>query len=213
MGQGVGRVPATITDAPLRTVRPVMLRGLYANPEKELVRMRDAGTLVQIARGTYTAKPDTVAPGELWAPPVEEAAMAYATAAYGDRVPVLAGVGAARWWHAIPRAVAVTVVAVPEQHRPVTLTTGGTVVFTVRQAGTLATVAVPGTLGTFLVTTAEQTLIDLVTRRNLGGIPDEATDAARVLAPRIDTTRLRELLDTGPMTAAATVTAFLAATL
>ena len=48
-----GRVPAEITAAPMRTVRPIMLRGLYANPEKELVRMRELGTVVQIAPGTY----------------------------------------------------------------------------------------------------------------------------------------------------------------
>lgn len=48
-----------------------------------------------------------------WRPPFEHAAMAYATAQYGDRVPILFGIGAAPFHRPIPRAVAVTVVAVP----------------------------------------------------------------------------------------------------
>lgn len=179
-----------IAGAPLRTVRPVMLRGVYANPEKELVRMREAGTLTQVAHGTYVAKPDRVPPEQAWKPPLEEAAMAYATAAYGDRVPVLTGLGAARQWHAIPRAIGVTVIAVPAQHRPVRLATGGTVVFTVRDQTTMATVPVQAGLGTFLVTTIEQTLVDLVLRPDLGGMPDEARAAARALRDRVDDARL-----------------------
>ena len=190
MRRAVGRVPAVIAGAPLRTVRPVMLRELYANPEKELVRMRDAGTLTRVAHGTYVAKPDRVPPEQAWKPPLEEAAMAYATAAYGDRVPVLMSLGAARQWHAIPRAIGVTVIAVPTQHRPVHLATGGTVVFTVRDLAAMATVPVQTGLGPLLVTTVEQTLVDLIVRPDLGGMPDEAAAAARALRDRVDGDRL-----------------------
>ena len=179
-----------IAGAPLRTVRPVMLREVYANPEKELVRMRQAGTLVQVGHGTYVAKPDRVPPRQPWKPPFEEAAMAYATAAYGDRVPILAGLGAARHWHAIPRAIGVTVIAVPTQHRPVTLATGGTIIFTVRDPATAAAVPVQVGLGTFLVITIEQTLVDLVVRPDLGGMPDEALAAAQALRGRVQADRL-----------------------
>lgn len=179
-----------IAGAPLRTVRPVMLREVYANPEKELVRMRDAGTLVQVGHGTYIAKPERVPPQQTWKPPFEEAAMAYATAAYGDRVPVLAGLGAARHWHAIPRAIGVTVIAVPVQHRPVRLVTGGAIVFTVRDPATIAAVPVQVGLGTFLVTTVEQTLVDLIVRPDLGGMPVEALAAAGALRDRTDADRL-----------------------
>ena len=157
------RLPVEITRAPLRTVRPVMLRDLYANPEKELVRLRTNGLVVKAAHGTYIAKPDTVGCGEAWKPPFEEAAMAYATAAYGDRVPILAGIGAARHWHAIPRAIGVTVIAVPTQHRPVTLETGGRIIFTVRDTTLIDAIPVQVELGTMRVTRIEQTLIDCVT--------------------------------------------------
>ena len=54
------RLPEQIAGAPMRTVRPLMLRGLYANPEKELVRLNRAGVVTRIAPGTYPAKPDSI---------------------------------------------------------------------------------------------------------------------------------------------------------
>ena len=74
-------IPIEITAAPLRTVRPLMLRSLYASPEKELLRLMKAGLVTRVATGTYTAKPDTVPPDQPWRPEFEEAAMAYATQA------------------------------------------------------------------------------------------------------------------------------------
>ena len=183
-----------ITSAPMRTVRPVMLEGVYANPRKELVRMRDAGRLVQIAPGTYTAKPDDIAAERPWRPGFEEAAMAYATAQYADRVPVLYGIGAARFHHAIPRAIGVTVIAVPEQHRPVTMTDGGRVVFTTTDVDRLRARLEHGVLGDFLVTTPEQTLLDLLERPALGGMPAEAAEATRALAAVIDRDTVLDLV-------------------
>ncbi|MCL2653509.1 MAG: hypothetical protein FWD63_06955 [Propionibacteriaceae bacterium] len=200
-----GRLPTEIAGAPMRTVRPVMLRGLYANPEKELVRMRDRGTLTKIAHGTYIAKPDSIAAGRPWSPPFEEAAMAYATAAYGDRVPTLMGIGAARHWHAIPRAIAVTVIAVPEPHRPVVLDTGGRVVFAMRRAELVEAIPVQCGLGVMRVTTIEQTLIDLIRFPDLGGMPQEAATAARALRGRADEAKLERLIDAIPKAAAARV--------
>ena len=127
-------------------------RVVYANPEKELVRPRRNGLVIRIAHGTYIAKPDTGAPSEPWKPPFEEAAMAYATASYSDRIPVLACIGAARHWHAIPRAIGATVIAQPEHHRPVNLTTGGRIVFTLRDTTTIDALPVDTTLGTMRVT-------------------------------------------------------------
>jgi len=167
-----------------------MLRDVYANPEKELVRLRRNGLLVQIGHGTYVAKPDTVAPDEAWKPVFEEAAMAYATAAYGDKVPVLVGLGAARHWQAIPRAIGVTVIAVPEQHRPVVLTTGGRVVFTRRDTSRIDAIPVTVELGVMRVARIEQTLTDLVTHPNLGGMPAEARAAAEALLDRVEAERL-----------------------
>lgn len=183
-----------ITSAALRTVRPVMLEGIYANPRKELVRMRDAGRLVQIAPGTYTAKPDDIADDRPWRPKFEEAAMAYATAQYADRVPVLYGIGAARFHHAIPRAIGVAVIAVPEQHRPVTLTGGGRVVFTTTDVDRLRARLEHGKIGDFLVTTPEQTFLDLLERPALGGMPAEAVAASRALAETIDRDEVLDLV-------------------
>ena len=131
--------------------------------------------------------------------------MAYATAAYGDRVPVLAGLGAARHWHAIPRAIGVTVIAVPEQHRPVSLATGGRIVFTCRESDALDALPVAAALGTMRVTRIEQTLIDLVLRPDLGGMPSEARAAAIALEPRVDPERLARLVAQLPKASAVRV--------
>ena len=199
------RVPVQITAAPMRTVRPLMLRELYANPEKELVRLMRAGLVVRIAPGTYTAKPDTLDAGASWRPEFEEAAMAYATAQYGNRVPVLYGIGAARFHHAIPRAIGVTVIAVPQAHRPVALTGGGRVVFTITDVTRLDATYEQGRIGGFLVTTPEQTLLDLLRRPALGGMPGEAAAAARTLTEVVCQHRLRDLAEGAPRTVQAKV--------
>jgi hypothetical protein len=187
------RLAVEITGAPLRTVRPLMLRALYSNPEKELVRLRDLGLVVKIGPGTYTAKPDTVPQDRLWRPAFEEAAMAYATAQYAARVPVLFGIGAARFHHAIPRAIAVTVIAVPRQHRPVRLEDGGRVIFTTTDTSRLDARHEQGALGRFLVTTPEQTILDLLDQPKLGGIEAEAGLAIRAIATVVDPHRARNL--------------------
>jgi hypothetical protein len=186
-----------------------MLRDRYANPERDLVRMRDDGRLVQIAHGTYIAKPDSIDPRQPWVPPLEEAAMAYATAQYGNRVPILAGLGAARFHHAVPRAIGVTVIAVPEQHRPVTLRTGGRVVFTTTDVDRLDARTERGGLGPMLVTTPEQTLIDLIERPGLGGMPTEARAAASAFRDIVHHERLQRLLPARPRTTQAKVREFM----
>lgn len=188
------RPPVQIAAAPLRTVRPLMLRHVYANPEKELVRMRTNGQVVRIAPGTYTLKPDDLDPATPWRPMFEEAAMAYATAQYGNRVPILYGLGAARFHHAIPRAIGTTVIAVPQAHRPVTLTDGGRVVFTTTDVEQLDARLEQGKLGRFMVTTPEQTLVDLINRPRLGNLPTVAAAAVTELQPRIDRNRLASLM-------------------
>lgn len=126
--------------------------------------------------------------------------MAYATAQYGNRIPVLYGIGAARFHHAIPRAIGVTVVAVPEQHRPVALIgCGGRVVFTVTDVDQLEARFEQTKLGGFLVTTPEQTLLDLLHRPELGGMPAEAA-AAGALAGMADRAHVRELATRRPRT-------------
>lgn len=191
-----------MAQAPLRTVRPLMLRDIYANPDKELARLRDQGYLVQLARGTYLVKPDTVPTGQNWTPPLEVAAMAYATAAHHPDAPVLYGISAARHWHAIPRAVGVAIVAVPRPHRPVVLHTGGRIEFTVRSLDLLDTQPVDTVVGVMRVTTPEQTLVDLVAWPQLGGMPDQVAQAAREIIPQVDARQLQRLLERQPATVA-----------
>jgi hypothetical protein len=164
-----------------------MLRGVYANPEKELVRLRDAGKLTQVARGTYIAKPDDIAPDRPWKLRFEAAALAYATAIYGDRVPVLFGLSAARVHHAIPRAIGV--------------------VFTVRDPATVDARPERTELGPAMVASPEQALIDLIRWPDLGGMPAEARAAVAPLWDRVDRERLTRLLGQAPATVRRTVNA------
>jgi len=177
-----------------------MLRDVYADPEKELVRLNRQGRVVRIAPGTYVAKPDDVDPATPWRPNFEEAAMAYATGAYGSRVPVLYGLGAARFHHAIPRALGVTVIAVPQQHHAVTLTDGGRVVFTTTATDKIDARQETGRLGKFLVATPEQTLLDLIARPALGGLPHAAAAALPMLASTVDRDRVERLAADRPRT-------------
>jgi len=178
----------------------MMLRNVYANPDKELARLCNQGYLVQLARGTYLVKPDTVPTTQAWAPPLEVAAMAYATAAYHPDTPVLYGISAARHWHAIPRAIGVAIVAVPRPHRPVVLHTGGRVEFTVRSVSLLDSQPVDTVVGLMRVTTPEQTLVDLVAWPQLGGMPEQAIQAATQIIPQVDAGQLEQLLERQPAT-------------
>ena len=193
----------------MRTVRPLMLRDLYADPAKELASMERGGALVRIGHGVYVAKPDQYGPQDAWRPPLEEAAVAYATAFHGDRIPVLVGIGAARHHHAIPRAIGVATVAVPSQRRPVDLETGGRVVFTLRDPEAIDARAERGVIGTYLVATPEQTLVDLVRDPTLGGMEAEARAAAEALRGKVDLARIDRVLDKAPLSARGAVRRFL----
>lgn len=175
---------------PMMVGRPADLARVYANPSQELQRLSGTGEVLRLAHGVYVAVPLGVQPG--WKPLLEDGAMAWATALYGDRVPILMGVGAARFHHAIPRAIAVTVIALPVQHRALDLL-GGRVWFARRDVDGLAARTERGELGEMLVTTQEQTLLDLVSRPALGGLAGEALEAARVLARGVDRDMVRDL--------------------
>ena len=102
-----------------------------------------------------------------------------------------------------------TVIAVPAQHRPVTLETGGRIIFTVRSMARIDAIPVQVGLGVMRVTRVEQTLIDLILRPNLGGMPAEAATAATALLPRTDQQRLTALITDLPQAAATRVRAWL----
>ena len=179
-----------LAGMPMSTGRPADFGTQFANPSQELKRLSDTGDVVRLAHGVYLLAPLGARPG--WLPELELAAMAWATAIYGDRVPVLMGLGAARFHHAIPRALGVTVVALPVQHRPMTIV-GGRVVFSARDVDAIHARTETTPLGEMLVTSIEQTLVDLLARPNLGGLPAEAIAAAQHLTQRADLNLTRDL--------------------
>lgn len=186
-------VPEAIRRAPLRTVRPQDLQSVYSRPRPQLARLVDRGAVLRLAAGYYMAPPDTAAPG--WTPGIETAALAIASSIFGADHAILAGVSAARIHRAIPRALHVALVAVPRQHRPIELDTGGSVHFVQRTVDRLdARLERIDELGLGLVTTEEQTVLDLV-HQGAGPMlsPSDLQESVAVLLRRSDRERLTEL--------------------
>jgi hypothetical protein len=122
---------------------------------------------------------------------LEAAAAGIASAIYGADDVVLMGVSAARVLGAIPRALAAAVVAVPKQHRPITLTDRSAVVqFVKRDTHRLDAERVQTPLGPALVTTPEQTVLDLAHRPSLGDAEVEVPTAIAALYERSDKKRI-----------------------
>lgn len=97
-----------------------------------------------------------------WRPTLEAATAAVATALYGDRVPVLTGLTAARVHGAVPRAIGTGHVAVPTYRRPAKLADREAEIrFVERRVEVLDAVLVRTDLGPALATTPEQTVLDL----------------------------------------------------
>ncbi|WP_396041202.1 type IV toxin-antitoxin system AbiEi family antitoxin [Aeromicrobium sp. UC242_57] len=182
-----------LTQAPLRTVRPKDLADRYVNPRAALARMATQGAVVRLAHGYFVATPDDQSAH--WKPTMEAAAAGIASAIFGQRDIVLMGITAARIHHAIPRALGSAVVASPRQHRPVALDGGGRVIFVARDTIALDARLEALETGRALVTTPEQTLLDLAKRPDLGGARDEALSALSNLASRVTWDKVDRLVD------------------
>ena len=147
--------------APLRTIRTAELAFAYAHPRQEARELERRGLLHRLAHGIYCTVPSESDPAT-WRPTLEAATAAVATALYGDRVPVLTGLTAARMHRALPRAIGVGYVAVPSRRRALRLADrDGEVRFVTRAVAELDAVAMTTELGLVLVTTPEQTVLDL----------------------------------------------------
>jgi hypothetical protein len=86
------------------------------------------------------------------------------------------------------------VVAVPAQRNAITLADrAATVRFVKRDTGRLDAERMITELGPTLVTTPEQTVLDLARRPDLGDAEEEARDAVRILIARADVRLLDEL--------------------
>lgn len=186
-------LPSRLWRAPLRTVRPQDLAEIYAQPGPEVARLVDRGVLHRVAHGYYIIiPPDYI--GRTWLPGLEAAAAGIASSIYGADHAVVMGISAARVLGAIPRALATAVIAVPTQHRPIALTDRPAHVrFVRRDTEVLDAERVESPLGPMLVTTPEQTVLDLARRPELGNAGTEVHAAITALYRRSDSTRLTQL--------------------
>ncbi len=189
-------VPRQLAALPLRTLRPQQAAGVYAQPRAEVRRLERRGVLHRLAHGYYVVVPQEHV-GTAWMPGLEAAAAGIATSDFGAGQAVLMGLSAARLHGAIPRALGVAVVAVPTQRNPITLLDrDATIRFVKRNTDRLDAERLTTELGPVLVTTAEQTVLDLARRPNLGGNESEARDAVRVLLSRANLELLEHLAAT-----------------
>ncbi|MBO9556040.1 type IV toxin-antitoxin system AbiEi family antitoxin [Cellulomonas sp.] len=161
------------------------LAGIYAHPGPELAILRRRGVVHRLAHGIYCAVPPEHVGGG-WRPTIEAAAAAVATALYGDGVPILTGLTAARMHGAFPRATGTAYVAVPTQRRPMNLADrDGEIRFVMRDVAALDAVLVQTDLGQALATTPEQTVLDLA-RADPRGEDVDAQEAIDALWPLCD---------------------------
>jgi len=186
-------VPRELAGLPLRTLRPQQAAGVYAQPRGEVRRLERRGALHRLAHGYYVVVPQEHV-GTDWMPALETAAAGIATADFGPGNVVLMGISAARMHGAIPRAIGTAVVAVPAQRNTITLADcGAKVRFVKRDTTRLDAERMSTELGLTLVTTAEQTVLDLARRPGLGDAEDEVRNAVRILLTRADPALLEEL--------------------
>lgn len=186
-------VPASLAAYPLATFRPTQARQTYAHPAAEVARLHERGLLHRLADGYYVVVPPAMV-GRGWMPGLETAAAGIASAIYGPDDIVVMGVSAARLHGAIPRALATATVAVPAQHRPIALSDRTAVVrFIKRDTQGLDAERYDTELGSTLVTTPEQTILDLAHRPELGDAEIDVPNAVTALYERSDKDRLQAL--------------------
>lgn len=186
-------LPAEIARRSFGILRPVDAAEVYARPPQEFSRLADRGLLRRVATGYYAIVPPH-ATDRNWMPSLEAVAYGIGAADYGPDAVVLMGLSAARLHGAVPRALAVAVVAVGKNRPRVSLRDrDALVVFVRRDTVRLDAELLSTDLGGALVTTVEQTLLDLAHRPQVGGVPDEARAAVRALWPRADLATLERL--------------------
>lgn len=186
-------LPSALARAPLSTLRPRDAASTYAAPRAEFARLVDAGVLHRLARGYFAVVPRSQI-GRRWLPELEAAAAGIGAATFGADHAILMGVSAARVHGAIPRALASAVVAVGRQHRPIALLDRPAVVtFVKRDTDSLDAELMETSLGAALVTTPEQTLLDLARRPGLGDADVDVPGAVAALYRSSDPGRLAQL--------------------
>ncbi len=173
-------------------LRPQDARGIYERPRRYFQRWEQEGVLLKIAHGYYAHIPEA-SRGGYWRPEIEAIALGIGQADYGKNEVALMHISAARIHGAIPRALAVAVLAVPKQ-RPTLETTCGRVIFVKRNVSTLKRIRVETELATGWVTSLEQTTLDLARRLDLvKGLSNEVQDAVLSLFARGNKQKLEAL--------------------
>jgi len=186
-------IPSALAQVPMRTIRPCDATTYYRHPRSQLARLTERGLLHRLADGYYVVVPQNMV-GRPWIPGLEAAAAGIGTAIYGAADVLVMGVSAARLHGAIPRALGTAIIAVPQQHRPLALSDRPAIVrFVKRRTGDLDAELVGTELGPTLVTTPEQTVIDLAHRPDLGDAEADVPAAVAALYTRSDKGRLQAL--------------------
>lgn len=196
MARTAARVPPALLRRPLRVLRPQDAAEVYAHPRPEFARLAWAGALRRVATGYYAVVPDDQV-GRDWLPELEAVALGIAAADEGVDSVALMGLSAARVHGAIPRALAVAIVAAA-RHRPHLRLAdrNATAIYVRRDVSKLDVQRHTTELGGGWVTTVEQTVLDLAARPDLGGLPAEAQTAVGALLARADRGRLADLAAT-----------------
>lgn len=183
----------TLTSLRRGVLRPRDATEIYTQPALQFRRLEQDGILLKAAHGYYVLVPEA-SRGSGWRPEIEALALGIGQADYGINGAVLMHLSAARVQGAIPRAIAVAVLAVPKQ-RPALETTCGRIVFVKRDIGELNKVKIVTELATGWTTSVEQTALDLARRPNLiGGMSVAVSDAASSLFARSREKKLQEIV-------------------
>ena len=174
-------------------LRPRDAGEIYTQPALQFRRWEQEGVLLKVAHGYYAHIPEP-ARGSIWRPEIEALALGVGQADYGRNEVALMHLSAARILGAIPRALAVAVLAVPKQ-RPELETTCGRIVFVKRDVQALKRMRVDTELASGWSTSLEQTAMDLARRPDLvAGLSKVVRDAACSLFDRCSEEKLNILV-------------------
>jgi predicted transcriptional regulator of viral defense system len=186
-------VAPTLASLNLRVLRPMDADEIFTQPALQFRRLEEKGVLLKVAHGYYALIPEFARGGE-WRPEIESLALGLGQADYGNRAVALMHLSAARIHGAIPRALAVAVLAVPKQ-RPLLETTCGRIIFVKRDVEKLKRMRVETELASGWSTNLEQTVLDLARRPDLVvGLSRVTREAACALFPRCDVEKLKVIV-------------------
>lgn len=174
-------------------LRPKDAREIYTRPALQFHRWEKEGVLLKVAHGYYVHIPET-SRGTAWRPEIEALALGIGQADYDKSEVALMHISAARTLGALPRALAVAVVAVPKR-RPELETNYGRIIFVQRDVKSLKRIRIETELAVGWCASVEQTALDLAARPNLvKGLTEVTQEAARTLYGRVDEKKLRAIL-------------------